>query len=216
MATDVEAILKNLVEFYDFGDKTVIAAGAGGGQLAGYGRHARHVIAVDPDELAIRRLADAVAHLGIADRFSYVTGTLETCDASGDVVLFEFCLHEMADPASALDHAFNLAPDIVVIDHLASSVWAFHGNEDEKAARSWRAVEAAEVAERAVFETEQRFRDFEELHNRLIGQGAESLQRVERFRGETNLVIPMTYAIARVRRREGAASSVPADGRKAG
>jgi len=201
MATDVDAILKNLLDFYDFGDKTVIAAGAGGGQLAGYGCRARHVIAVDPDELAIDRLAGAAARLGIADRFSYVAGTLETCDARGDVVLFEFCLHEMADPAAALEHAVSLAPDIVVIDHVAGSAWAYYGDEDAKAATSWRAVEAAAIAERAVFETEQRFRDFEELNNRLISQGAESLRRIQRFRGDTDLVIPMVYAIARVRRR---------------
>jgi hypothetical protein len=200
MATNVDAILKNLLDFYDFGDKTVIAAGAGGGQLAGYGCRARRVIAVDPDELAIERLADAAARLGIAERFSYVTGTIETCDARGDVVLFEFCLHEMADPAAALEHAAHLAPDIVVIDHLASSEWAYYGDEDEKAAKSWRAVEATAIAQRAVFETEQRFRDFEELNSRLLGQGAESVRRIQSFRGDTNLVIPMAYAIARIRR----------------
>jgi len=198
MATDLRVILNNLLGFYDFGDRTVIAAGAGGGQLAGYGCRARQVVAVDPDVLAIERLADAATRLGIADRFTYVSGTLETCDIRGDVVLFEFCLHEMTDPVAALGHAASLAPDIVIIDHLADSAWAYYGDEDEKAAKSWCAVEATGIAERAVFEAEQRFRDFEELNNRLLGQGAESLRRIQRFRSGTNIAIPMRYAIARV------------------
>ncbi|HEY3381230.1 MAG TPA: methyltransferase domain-containing protein [Vicinamibacterales bacterium] len=199
MATDAGAILKNLLGFYDFDGKTIVAAGAGGGQLAGYASRARRVVAVDPDALAIERLAEAAERLGIADRFEYVTGTFEACDVRGDVVLFEFCLHEMADPAVSLAHALSLAPDIVVVDHLAGSAWAYCGDEDEKAARSWRAVEAIGIADRAVFEAEQHFRDFEELNNRLLGQGAESLRRIQPFRGDTDIVIPMVYAIVRVR-----------------
>ena len=39
-------------------------------------------------------------------------GEFLRCGLSADVVLFEFCLHQMADPAGALA---RLAPDVVVL-----------------------------------------------------------------------------------------------------
>jgi len=38
MMVDVLVILKNILEFIDFNNKTVIAVGAGGGQFAEYGK----------------------------------------------------------------------------------------------------------------------------------------------------------------------------------
>ena len=57
MATDMAAVLANLLGFYRFDDTIMIAVGAGGGQLAGYGRVARQVIAVDSDGAALAALA---------------------------------------------------------------------------------------------------------------------------------------------------------------
>jgi len=58
MATDVELVLENLVRFYPFDGKVMISVGAGGGQLAGCGRAARKVIAVDSDAAALGALLD--------------------------------------------------------------------------------------------------------------------------------------------------------------
>lgn len=52
MATDLSAIVRNLTAFYDFAGKTVVAVGAGGGQLAESARSMRHVVAVDRDPSA--------------------------------------------------------------------------------------------------------------------------------------------------------------------
>jgi len=52
--------------------------------------------------------------------------------------LFEFCLHEMADPAQALGHAKGMAPEVVVIDHDRESRWAFLTAEENKIAAGWK------------------------------------------------------------------------------
>ena len=56
MATDIEAVERNLRSFYDFHDKIVVHVGAGGGQLIGYSEIARSVLAVDIDEQALSTL----------------------------------------------------------------------------------------------------------------------------------------------------------------
>jgi len=65
MATDVGLILHNLLAFYDFTGKTVVAVGAGGGQLAGYGFQAKRVIAVDRDPAAMDQLKAVSSRLGL-------------------------------------------------------------------------------------------------------------------------------------------------------
>ncbi len=52
MTTGLAALLDNLLRFYPFDGKVVLAVGAGGGQLAGYGRAAKRVIAVDHEAAA--------------------------------------------------------------------------------------------------------------------------------------------------------------------
>lgn len=199
MATDVGRILDNLLTFYDFGGKTVVAVGAGGGQLAGYGRPAKRVIAVDRDPTAMDKLKEASQRLGLNDRFEYWSGDFCTCERQGDMVLFEFCLHEMDDPAAALGRAMILAPETVVIDHAPGSAWIYYGAEEDKVERGWRVVEAFPIIRRSRYATEQRFRDFRELHEKVSPQGDESLRRIEKFRGQSNIVIPMSYALALIR-----------------
>jgi len=199
MVTDVGRILDNLLAFYDFGGKTVVAVGAGGGQLAGYSRPAKRMIAVDRDPAAMDKLKEASQRLGLSDRFEYWSGDFCTCERQGDMVLFEFCLHEMDDPAAALGRAMILAPETVVIDHAPGSAWIYYGAEEDKVERSWRVVEAFPIIRRTGYATEQRFRNFRELHEKVSSQGDESLRRIEKFRGQSNIVIPMSYALALIR-----------------
>ncbi len=198
MASDVARILETLLAFYDFSGKAVIAVGAGGGQFAGYGRVAARVIAVDRDDAAMDQLRAAAAALGLSDRFEYWTGDFLACDRHGDVVLFEFCLHEIDDPAAALARAVTLAPEVVVIDHDRGSPWARYGAEDDKVERSWAAVDALAVTRRARFLAEQRFAGYDALREKLRSQGDESFRRIEQFRGQQGIVIPMPYAVAAI------------------
>ena len=200
MAADIALILKNLLEFYDFSARHVLAVGAGGGQFAAYGREARRVTAVERDPSAMESLRSEVLRLGLADRFAYWSGDFGACPITADVVLFEFCLHEMDDPAAAAARALRLAPEAVIIDHAPGSPWIFYGAEDDKVARSWKAAAAFSPVRRADYVSEQRFADFAELEAKVRPQGVESLRRVEPFRDRTGIVIPMTYAAALLRR----------------
>ena len=196
MATDVAAVLANLLGFYEFDAKGMISVGAGGGQFAGYGRVAREVIAVDTDGAALATLAERTRALGIAGRFVLLEKDFMSVAERADVVLFEFSLHEIADRGGALAHAATLAPDIVVIDHAPGSAWAHVVDETEKVAAAWAVVAARGVRKVEDYRAVQRFSSHQELLDKVGCQGAEAIRRIERWRGWTDIRIPMAYRIA--------------------
>lgn len=198
MATDIALVLENLLRFYAFDAKVMISVGAGGGQLAGYGRVAQKVIAVDSDGVALGALAERIRTLGIEEKFVMVQRDFTEVNERADVVLFEFALHEMPDPGAALVHAATLAPDIVILDHAPGSPWSHAADEAEKVAASWEAAAARGIWAAKDYDTVQRFASYDELFQKLKGQGAETVRRIERWRGRTNITIPMTYRIAQL------------------
>ncbi len=113
-----------------------------------------------------------------------------------EVVLFEFCLHEMADPAVALGRARSLAPEVLVYDHAPGSTWAWHAAEEDKVVRSTQAMQACGIKRRALFQAEQRFRDYAELHAKVASQGSTAIERAAPFREARDIVIPMTSQAA--------------------
>lgn len=196
MATDILQIVLNLSAFYDFTGKTVVAVGAGGGQLVEYARPARRVIAIDRDAAALEQLDARLAECGLADKFTLVARDLLDVRPFGDVVLFEFCLHEMAEPERALAHARELAPDVLVIDHAPGSLWEWYAAEDGKAETGWKAVERGKIRRQQSVEAWQRFPDYAALEAKLAPQGPVSLERIDRHRGESAISIPMPYRLA--------------------
>ena len=201
MATDYALMIRNLVAFYDFADKTLISVGAGGGQFVGYGHAPRKVFAIDQDAAALDQLRVAVAKNNMVDKFTFVHGDFLTIHlpVRGDVALFDFCLHEMADVELALTRAGQLAPDVVVFDHCRTSPWAFYVAEECKVSLSWKALEGFPVAQHREFAAEQKFTDYAELLAKVRSQGEIAVQRIEKFKEQTDITIPMTYEIALVR-----------------
>jgi SAM-dependent methyltransferase len=195
MATDYKQIIQNIREFYDFSGKEVLAVGAGGGQLIELGRGTKKLIAIDKDAAAIRQLEASVAAQGLQDQVEIVNADFYETSLSGDVVYFEFSLHEMDDPENALRHAFTLAPDILIFDHLPDSKWAFHAVEEDKVRRSTSALAHFDCVRHQVFHTEQHFQDYAQLLEKVSCQGELAVIRARRFLGRTNIVIPMTYGL---------------------
>jgi len=195
MATDIKKVIENLLGFYDFDDKVIVSVGAGGGQLIEYGRNAKRVIALDNDAQAIGRLKEALERNGLAEKFSPQVKDFYEAELKGDVVLFEFCLHEMSDPARAIEHAKSMSNDVVVFDHLPGE-WAHYINETEKVRRSWAAVEEHGFRKKITFEAVQSFKDHEELLNKVRSQGEESMRRIARFKTQENIAIKMPYCVA--------------------
>ena len=196
MAADILAILKNVLEFADFTDKTIIAVGAGGGQFAEYGKKARRIIAVDSNPEALEALQKKVATIDLCDRFEYHAGDFIRFALRGDMVFFEFCLHEMADPVLALAKAKSMAPQVVIFDHSPASPWAYIVAEETKVENAWQAIQAQNPSRVQHFHSVQSFSDFAELEAKVMPQGEVSLQRIEPYRGQKNFTIPMSYGLA--------------------
>jgi len=195
LATDYAQLTANLLHFYNFTNKVVLFVGAGGTQLLALSAGTKKLIAIDQDVAALQELSAKVAADGLQDSAEVIGSKFEDVTQSGDVVYFEFCLHEMADPQKALTHARNLAHDIVVFDHSPDSEWIFYGAEEDKVPISAYAMERFGVRRHQKFQTEQRFGDFAELLAKVSPQGTTAIERVQRFAGATNIVIPMRYEL---------------------
>jgi SAM-dependent methyltransferase len=196
MATDIGAILRNVESCYDFTGKSVIHVGAGGGQFIGYAHKARSVLGVDPDREAVDRLKAALRQQRLENRFRVVRGDILTLSARGDVVFFEFCLHEIDDPLAALRHARSLAPETLVVDPTPDSPWAWYLCETEKVRRGWAAVEDFPLALDRSFAGIQRFSDHAELLAKAQVLGEPVIQRIRTFADRRDFAIEMPYRVA--------------------
>jgi len=196
MAADYRKIVADLLAFYDLTDKTVLAVGAGGGQLIEYGRPAAKVLALDSDAQALEKLRESLKAAGLEDKFEPILGDFFAADLKADVVLFEFCLHEMADPGAAVERALGLAPAVVVFDHWPGSEWSYIAAEEEKVAAGWAAVGRFPVKKTRMYETVQIFGGYEQLYQKVKGQGETALARIAAFKGRTDIRIPMSYGLA--------------------
>ncbi len=195
MAADYGKLTRELSRFYDFTDKVVLFVGVGEKQLLDLSIRARNLIAIDQDAAAIGNFRNRVASLGLGESVSAIAAPFEEVTASGDVVYFEFCLHEMSDPDKALMHARTIAPDIVIFDHSPGSDWTFLAAEEDKVLRSAEAMKHFGIRRRERYCTEQRFADYAELLAKLTGQGAVAIERAQRFKGTKDIVIPMSYEL---------------------
>lgn len=193
---DPKALVNNLINFYDFRDKTVLAVGAGGGQITDYAEAAKKVIAVDCDSEAISKLAEVLEQKSLTSKFEILVSDFMKLNIHADVIYFEFSLHEMSDPAAALKHASTLAPEILIFDHLPGSKWSYYTAEEEKIANAWNAVEKQSPSKRARFEGLQFFKDHSEILARLQVLGEPTLTRIAKFKTQANFTIPMPYGIA--------------------
>jgi ubiquinone/menaquinone biosynthesis C-methylase UbiE len=196
MPADYGKVIADLLAFYDLKGKTVLDVGGGGGQLVEFGRAAGRVLALDSDAAALDRLREKLKAARLEDKFEPLLVDFFTADLKADVVLFEFSLHEMTDPAAAVERARLMAPDVVVFDHWPGSPWTFLGAEEDKVARSWASLGRFPVKRTQRHETVQVFRDYEQLYERVKGQGETSLARIASFKGQTDIRIPMPYGLA--------------------
>jgi hypothetical protein len=93
-----------------------------------------------------------------------------------DVVFFEFCLHEMSDPAKALKHAKGLAPNILLIDHHPDSPWGWCICEDTKVSWSWEEARRLNVIREVSYKVNQEFDSYSELLSKVeVGNGPHCL-----------------------------------------
>jgi hypothetical protein len=196
VATDIRKIIENLLTVYDFSGRTIIVVGGGGGQFIEYGRSAKQILALDNDAEAILKLRENLKNAGLEDKFTPILGDFFDARLKGDGLLFEFCLHEMSDPKAAVEHAQTLTSDIIILDHWPGSEWIYYGAEEDKVAASWASLGSFDFKKKQKYDAVHFFRDYDELHQKVKGQGDLSLARIEKFREKKNIAIPLSYGIA--------------------
>jgi hypothetical protein len=153
-------------------------------------------LALDKDAGAIRKLRENLKKAGLEDKFTPILGDFFKASLRGDGVLFEFCLHEMSDPKAAVQRAQTMASDVIIIDHWPDSEWSYYTAEAEKVAGSWASLESLIFKKKQEYDAVHFFRDYDELYQKLKDQGDLSLARIEKFRSQKNISIPMSYGIA--------------------
>ena len=195
MAADYEQMARNIRQFYSFSGKTVLGVGVGGGPLTDLVLESRKLIVIEKDPAPIRNWEAKIAADKLQAQVEIIHADFCKTSARGDVVYFEFCLHEMNDPRRALQHALALAPEVLVFDHLPDSEWAFHAAEEDKVRSSTNALAEFTCARHQAFHTEQRFAEYQQLVDKVSCQGTVALQRAERYRDRTDIAIPMTYGL---------------------
>jgi predicted RNA methylase len=196
MATDINKILENLFEFYDFNNKIIISVGAGGGQFIEYGRVSKQVIAIDNDKEALSSLENNLQKSQLLDKFTLINSDFYFVNKKGDVVMFEFCLHEMKNPEAAINHALAMAPNILINDHWPNSEWAYIVDEKEKVINSWEALNKFNLKKIQRYDTVQFFHDYKELFFKVKGQGENSINRINQYKDKKDFTIPMSYGFA--------------------
>ena len=196
MVKDIQQVIDNLLNFYDFQNKTIVSVGIGGGQFLAYSQVAEHVIAIDNDLNALNKLEEKLVQNELLEKFTLIYSDFRDVNVKGDVVLFEFCLHEMDEAQKMLEYAKNMAKDIVVADHGTNSEWAYVADEKEKAEKSWLQVLNNSVQKITTYQAEQFFEDYSELFDKVKIQGENSIERIEKFKQCRKFIIPMEYTFA--------------------
>ena len=195
MVVDRSELTANLTRFYGFKGKSALCVGAGGGLLLEPASGVARVVAIDHDAKSLRKFRTESRTKWAGIPIQFVPRKFETVNLRGDVVYFEFCMHQMDDPGAALEHARSLATDIVVIDHLPGSKWVYYWAGEDMVLRSTKALESFGVRRRQKFIAEQRFEDWKALAARLSGEGAESRRRVLELEGTKDVRMRMDYGL---------------------
>ncbi|HZW84400.1 MAG TPA: class I SAM-dependent methyltransferase [Nitrososphaerales archaeon] len=195
MVVDRRELASSLGSFYDFKGKNVLYVGAGGGQLLDPSWGPSKVVAIDSNAKALDVFRNEAKSKWSGIQVEFVPKPFDQVNEKGEVVYFEFCLHEMAEPAKALEHAHSMAKDIVVMDHLPGSEWIFYGAEEAEVSRSTNAIEKFGTKLRESKIILQRFEDYQQLTARLSEVGPESLKRAARFKDTKEIIIKMDYGL---------------------
>jgi len=200
MSADLNKMINNLLNFYDFDNKTAISIGAGGGQFFEYAFKTKSVIAVDIDINGIESLKRCLVKEGILDKFTLVHSDFYDFKAEGDILMFDYCLHEIMNPCKAIKHALTMSQEVLINDHWTESEWAYIVDEEEKVKESWKVIRNINSYKIERYDTFQFFHDYNDLYQKVKGKGENTIARIEKYRNLKKISIPMSYGMALIRR----------------
>ncbi len=198
MATYLKQMINNLLDFYDFNNKKVISIGAGG-QFYEYAQKAREVIAVDNEQTGLDYLEVCLQRKKLLYKFTLIHSDFYNFKDVGDVLMFDFCLHEILNPEKAILHAQSMTPDVLINDHWPDSEWAYITDEDTKVRKSWNAIQKFDPQRVKRFDTVQYFKNYDELYEKVKVQGNRTIKRIQKYKSIKDFFIPMSYGLVLIK-----------------
>ena len=143
----------------------------------------------------MEKLRESLKLSGLENKFTTVLEDFDRTALRGDAVLFEFCLHEMKDPEAAVKHAKVAGAGRHHLRPLAGLGVVLIAAEEAKVAASWQALMHFAMKKEQKHDTVQVFKDYQELYAKVKGQGETSIARIAKYKGKTDIVIPMSYGL---------------------
>jgi SAM-dependent methyltransferase len=195
MVVNRDELAANLTKFYDFRGKKVLYIGCGLGQLLPPESGVASVVGIDRDAEALKAFRNVAKTKWAGIPITFVPHKFETVKQRGDIVYFEFCMHQMENPRRTLEIARSLAKDIVVMDHLPGSKWVYYWTGEEAVARSTKAIEWFGFRRKKILVTEQKFEDGKALSQRLSRVGKEAKRRILELKDARDIRMRMDYGL---------------------
>ncbi len=198
MAVNTNEIINNIENFIKLDNKIILSVGSGGGQLVGYGKNAKKIIAIDNDFSALNKLKNVIQSKELNSNYEYLCDDFMNIKISADIVFFEFSLHEMINPVKAIKHAKTITPTVIILDHNIESNWLYIVCEENKVAISDNAIMNIGVKNKIVYSIEQYFKDYKSIKNKVESQGNEAILRIEKYKNQNDIKIKMKYNLIEV------------------
>jgi ubiquinone/menaquinone biosynthesis C-methylase UbiE len=195
MATDIQQVIGNVKKQYKMDNRVVITAGAGGGQFVDYYETAAHIYGIEKEETAMAMLKNKIEEKGLEGKYECIQSDYFDIEIKGDVVVFEFSLHEMNDIKKAMEKGKKIAQEILIIDHSWKSEWITYVDEVEKVERVKEYIDRNKPKKIEHFSGIQKFKDYNELKEKVKIQGKKALDSIEKFMGQKNIKIEFGYMV---------------------
>lgn len=192
---NTEEIINNLKEFYPVNNRIITHVGIGGGILTGYTQEAKEITAIDNDVKILKPLTEKIMQNKLDKKFTIIITDFRNSRVKSDLTFFEFCMHEMEHQNEVIKHAKEISDTVLIADHARNSEWAHYTCETEKIENSWSEIENFDIIKRTGFKTHQFFNSYDELYEKLLILGDESIKRIKEFKGKTNFKIKMPYEL---------------------
>jgi ubiquinone/menaquinone biosynthesis C-methylase UbiE len=196
MASYLEKMKQDIMEFIECADKTVLIVGAGGGKLFGYADSARKVYALDRNDKALDKLKETIPLHEQGNKYELICDYFENVNIKVDIAMFEYSLHEIADPYNALKHVKNLAERVIVAEHSSDSEWIRLAQEDQNVKKAEEGLKRFAIKRANEYLTGKEITDIDDLTAKLGYKGNDNVPGIfAEYKNKNNYVVGMKYRI---------------------
>ena len=165
-------------------------------------------MAVDCSKKAIEELKNVIINDNSQGKYELVNDRFENIDCNGDVVVFEFSLHEFPDVPRAIEHAFDMTKEVIIAEHASDSEWICLADEDHNAKRVEEAIKDWEIKRKDEYCAIKEFEDYDDLKRKLgVDEEQSETHRICEYRGRKEIKIQMKYRIVELGKKPNSAKA---------